>query len=76
MSYFSIMEESLQRALDIVGGPTALGRYLGITKQAVSQWSRVPAERVLAVEDATDRAVPCWELRPDLYRVPPNFAGS
>ncbi len=62
------MEDSLQRALDIAGGPTALARHLGITKQAVSQWLKVPPERVLAVEDAT--GVACYELRPDIYRVP------
>lgn len=70
MPYYLVMEENLQRALDIVGGATALARRLGITKQAVSQWPRVPPERVLAVEDATNGAVTCYELRPDIYRAP------
>lgn len=64
------MQESLKRALQIVGGPTALARYLGISKQAISKWSKVPPERVLAVEDATGGAVKAHELRPDIYRAP------
>ncbi len=62
------MQAGLKRALEIVGGKTALAKHLGITKQAISQWSQVPPERVLAVEDAT--GVPCHEMRPDIYRIP------
>ena len=62
------MKIGLQRALKASGGPAALARWLGITKQAVGQWDRVPAERVLAVSDAT--GVPCHVLRPDLHRAP------
>ena len=64
------MQEGLKRALEIVGGPAALARHLGITKQAVGQWSQVPAERVLDVEDATNGAVKGHELRPDICRAP------
>ena len=39
-------------------------------RQAISQWSRVPADRVLSVEDATDGNVACHEMRPDIYRAP------
>ena len=42
-----------------------LARRLGITRQAVGQWKRIPAERVIDVERAT--GVPRGELRPDLY---------
>jgi DNA-binding transcriptional regulator YdaS (Cro superfamily) len=38
---------------------------LGITHGAVSQWRRVPAERVLEVERIT--GVSRHDLRPDLY---------
>lgn len=44
---------------------TALAKALGMTQPAVSQWERVPAERVLAVEAAT--GVSRTIIRPDLY---------
>lgn len=42
-----------------------LAGELGITHGAVSQWSRVPAERVLDVERIT--GISRYDLRPDLY---------
>lgn len=43
-----------------------VARALGITHGAVSQWRRVPAERVLDVEGLT--GIPREQLRPDLYK--------
>jgi len=40
---------------------------LGVSSQAISQWNRCPAERVLAVEAASEGAVSRHELRPDIY---------
>ena len=54
-------------AVEAAGGVGALARKIGIAQPSVSNWSRVPAERVIAVEAATGvhRSV----LRPDLYGV-------
>lgn len=62
-------DSGLEEAIRAAGGITALARLIGIAQPSVSNWSRVPAERVLSVEAATGiaRAV----LRPDLYREPP-----
>lgn len=57
--------EALQRAREVAGGAVGLGRQLGISPQAVSQWGRVPAERVVDVERIT--GIPRAELRPDLF---------
>jgi TorA maturation chaperone TorD len=55
----------LQRAIDAAGGISELARKVGISQPSVSNWSRIPADRVVAVAEATgiDRAV----LRPDLF---------
>lgn len=56
------------RATDAVGGQSALARALGCTPQNVQKWcasGRIPAERVLAIEQAT--GISRHELRPDIY---------
>jgi TorA maturation chaperone TorD len=58
-------DRGLQEAIRAVGGVTELARRIGISQPSVSNWARVPAERVLQVENASGiaRAI----LRPDLY---------
>jgi len=62
--------DALTRALEIVGGGSRMAEAVGVTAQAVSQWRRVPAARVLAVSRATGGQVRPHELRPDLYEAP------
>ena len=59
-------DQGLAEAIRAVGGVSELARHIGISQPSVSNWNRVPAERVVAVEAVTGvaRAV----LRPDLYR--------
>jgi TorA maturation chaperone TorD len=58
-------DPGLSEAIRVAGGISELARQIGISQPSVSNWNRVPAERVVSVETATgvDRAV----LRPDLY---------
>lgn len=51
-----------------------LAARLSVTQSAVSQWlrGRVPAERVIAVEVATDGLVSRHELRPDIFGPSPE----
>lgn len=42
-----------------------LAREIGITRGAVAQWDRVPAERLREVSDVT--GIPMEALRPDLF---------
>lgn len=51
---------------------TALAKALGIERSAISQWTRVPVERVLEIERQTDGAVTRSQMRPDVY--PPEAA--
>lgn len=55
----------IQNAIDAAGGLVALAVALQLAPSTVSEWRRVPAERVIAVERIT--GVPRTELRPDLY---------
>ena len=59
-------DSGLSEAIRAAGGVGELARQLGISQPSVSNWDRVPAERVLMVEATTgvDRKV----LRPDLYQ--------
>ena len=58
-------DSGLDRAIQMAGGVAELARRIGIRQPSVSNWSRVPAERVAAVEAAT--GVSRVHLRPDLY---------
>lgn len=65
------MVEALEQALELSGGPSALARAIGgITPQAVSQWGKVPPDRVLDVERVT--GVSRHELRPDIFGPAPS----
>jgi DNA-binding transcriptional regulator YdaS (Cro superfamily) len=57
----------IERAVEVAGGQQALAEKLGVKYQAVQKWIRgvVPAERVLAIEEAT--GISRHELRPDIY---------
>lgn len=67
-------DTALERAINASGGTAALARTINVTPQAISQWDRVPAERVIAVEEATNGEVTRSDLRPDLY--PKNGANE
>src|SRR5260370_1124956 len=62
----AMADPGLEEAIRAAGGTTELARRIGISQPSVSNWARVPAERVLSVEAATGvvRAI----LRPDLYK--------
>ena len=53
-------DQGLQEAIRAAGGVTELARRIGISQPSVSNWRRVPAERVLAVEASPAlRAICC-----------------
>jgi TorA maturation chaperone TorD len=58
-------DQGLSEAIRAVGGVSELARQIGISQPSVSNWMRIPAERVVSVEAVTgiDRST----LRPDLY---------
>lgn len=65
--------EALLRYFNAERGSRArLAAEIGITPGAVSQWERVPVERLLEIERVT--GIPRSELRPDLYPADPSPA--
>jgi TorA maturation chaperone TorD len=58
-------DPGLSEAIKAAGSVTELARRIGISQPSVSNWDRVPAERVVAVEAAT--GIPRAVLRPDLF---------
>lgn len=62
---------ALKLAIEIAGGQSALGRYLGVRQSLVSYWlhskGRPPPEHVIDIEKATQSQVTRYDLRPDIY---------
>lgn len=73
------MEEDhpLDTAARVFGSQQRLGQYLGVTKQAVSQWKHcrtVPIKYCVPIECATGGAVSRRQLRPDdWFRIWPEL---
>src|SRR5262245_57837294 len=65
----SLFDVGLDEAIRAAGSVTELARRIGISQPSGSNWSRVPAERVLAVEAVT--GVSRTILRPDIYKARP-----
>ncbi|MFT3987214.1 MAG: Cro/CI family transcriptional regulator [Aestuariivirga sp.] len=69
------MENVTARAKGLAGGASALAQALGnISSQAVSQWEKIPASRVLDVERIT--GISRHELRPDIFGAAPHDKAS
>lgn len=55
----------LARATEIAGGVVRLSEKLGVKHQAISQWKKIPASRVLDIERLT--GVSRYDQRPDIF---------
>lgn len=64
----------IKQAVATLGGQTAMARAIGVSQGLVWQWcenrARIPAERCIAIEQATAGVVTRSDLRPDLW--PPS----
>ena len=61
--------KALERAVNICGSQGALAAKLNVRQSHVAMWKKrgnVPAEYCPGIERATDGAVRCEELRPDV----------
>lgn len=57
--------DEILKALFKVVGPSTLADLLGVSKQAVHQWRKVPVARAKEIEQIT--GIPREELRPDIF---------
>ncbi|MBK8916414.1 MAG: helix-turn-helix domain-containing protein [Phycisphaerales bacterium] len=66
------MDSALDRAIRLSGGQTALAAGLEppARPQAIQQWRRIPADRVIQVARLTRYELTPHDLRPDLYPHP------
>lgn len=62
---------ALNRAIELLGGQSALARACGVKQGHVWHWlnksRKVPGDYVLTIEAATNGAVSRYELRPDIF---------
>lgn len=60
----------VQKAIEIVGGQTALARLCNVKQQHVWRWlntvEKLPAEHAIAIEHATSGQITRELLRPDI----------
>lgn len=68
------ISRAYHRSMDIVaevikaaGGPSALAKSLGVKRQAIYQWGRIPADRVITIERLLGGRITRHQMRPDLY---------
>jgi len=59
-------DPGLKRAVKAAGSVHALARLLGISHNSILKWRRIPATRIVKIEQVT--GIGRELLRPDLYR--------
>jgi len=66
MAWKNLNDPEVAAAVEAAGGPTAVGKVLGITKAAVWRWGRVPKKHLRKFARLSGYSV--RRLRPDLYK--------
>jgi len=59
----------MQDIIKQLGGPVFVGQHLGISSQAVSNWKRVPADRVpqlMGIAKSMGVTIRAEDMRPDI----------
>ncbi len=66
------MERAVEEAVRREGSLRRVAERLGVSRQAMQQWTSVPVKRVLALEAMS--GVSRYDLRPDIYGPEPAAA--
>jgi DNA-binding transcriptional regulator YdaS (Cro superfamily) len=67
----------IQSAIVIAGSETKLATACGVSQAAIwkaKKAGRVSADLAVKIESATNKAIPRWRLRPDLWDAPERVA--
>lgn len=67
--------DALTAAIETAGGVGKLATAIGLGQNVVSNWKargKVPADKCLAIEEATGGKVTRHDLRPDVFGAPPE----
>ncbi len=62
-------QREIRHIIDAAGGAAKLAAELDLTRQTVHNWTQVPADRVLRVEQIT--GIPREEIRLDVFTIQP-----
>lgn len=60
-------DKALSKAISMLGGNAAVARIFRISREAVGQWEKCPANRAVALAAATGNRVTPKQLRPDVF---------
>jgi DNA-binding transcriptional regulator YdaS (Cro superfamily) len=60
------MDAGLKSAIKYFGNVKRLADALGVRRQAIYLWEKIPLERVIKIEELS--GIPREELRPDFFR--------
>lgn len=61
------MDKSKRAVLDYFGTQENAAKALGITRQAVCLWNKVPPERAIQIEKVTHKKLTRQMIRPDFF---------
>ena len=58
----------IRDVMQAAGSGARLATHLGVSRQCVYMWTRIPVEHVLRIENLT--GIPRYRMRPDVYPRP------
>lgn len=61
------VDRIIERVFKAAGSKSALASHLGLNRQALDYWRRIPAHHVIPIERFINKKVTRYQMRPDLY---------
>ena len=57
----------LEQIFNYYGSQTVLAKSLGIRRQAISQWTKIPVHHCLKIQEQTHTKFTTHQMRPDIF---------